>query len=127
MFLSQMPIMHLGTFTVDGRPDILISAMQACGALYVKTSAATKFIDATLASARDQLVSEFVSVYLVLHVWRCSLDTQAKAPSRAEDQVQLILAVVLLQTIGLFHQRPEQRSHSSIYHGMLIMVRAHAL
>ena len=61
MFLAQMPVMHVGTFTVDGKPSILISAMQACGALYVRTHAAMKFIDDTLASARDQLVGEFVS------------------------------------------------------------------
>ena len=60
MFLAQMPLMHVPTFTVDGKPEILISAMQACGALYVKTQAAARFIDATLASARDRLVGEFV-------------------------------------------------------------------
>lgn len=38
------------------------------------------------------------------------------------DQIYLILAVVLLQTIGLFHQQPDQRASSSIYHGMLVMV-----
>lgn len=38
------------------------------------------------------------------------------------DQVQLILAVVLIQTIGLFHQQSDQRASSSIYHGMLVMV-----
>lgn len=61
MFLQQMPIMHVATFTVTGKPSILISAMQACGALYVRTSAAMQFIDTTLALARDQLVGEFVS------------------------------------------------------------------
>ena len=73
MFLTQMPIMHLGTFTVDGKPEILISAMQACGALYVKTQAAAMFIDETLASARDQLVSEFVSRLLCSSFAPCSL------------------------------------------------------
>ncbi len=53
--------MHVPTFTIDGKPQILISAMQACGALYVRTQAAAKFIEQTLASARDQLVGEFVS------------------------------------------------------------------
>jgi hypothetical protein len=38
------------------------------------------------------------------------------------DQIQLILAVVLLQTIGLFHQDMDQRASSNIYHGMLVMV-----
>ncbi|PSR81854.1 hypothetical protein PHLCEN_2v6226 [Hermanssonia centrifuga] len=61
MFLAQIPIMHVPTFTIDGKPQILISAMQACGALYVRTQAAAKFIEQTLASARDQLVGEFVS------------------------------------------------------------------
>ncbi|KAF7795522.1 hypothetical protein EIP86_006684 [Pleurotus ostreatoroseus] len=111
MFLAQMPVMHVGTFTVDGKPAILIAAMQACGALYVRTHAAMKFIDDTLASARDQLVGEF-----------------AKIPTRWEDQVHLILAVVLLQTIGLFHQRPQQRSHSNLYHSMLVaMIRQSGL
>ena len=53
--------MHIGTFTVDGKPTYLLSAMQACGALYVKTAAATQFIQHTLASLREQLISEFVS------------------------------------------------------------------
>ena len=125
MFLAQMPIMHIPTFTVDGKPEILISAMQACGALYVKTQAAVRFIDATLASARDRLVGEFVRRTVMSdRKWRLTIWLlQAKAPTSWEDQVHLILAVVLLQTIGLFHQRPEQRAHSSIYHGMLVMVR----
>lgn len=38
------------------------------------------------------------------------------------DQVHLIIAVVLLQTIGLFHQNADQRASSHIYHGMLVMV-----
>jgi len=38
------------------------------------------------------------------------------------DQVHLIIAVVLLQTIGLFHQRADERASSHIYHGMLVMV-----
>ena len=60
MFLAQMPIMHVATFTIEGKPPVLLSAMQACGALYVKTRGAMEFINETLASARDQLVSEFV-------------------------------------------------------------------
>lgn len=48
---------------------------------------------------------------------------QAKNPTDSSDQIHLVLAVVLLQTIGLFHQLPDQRASSSIYHGMLVMVR----
>jgi hypothetical protein len=47
---------------------------------------------------------------------------QARKSTDWLDQVQLILAVVLLQTIGLFHQDMDQRASSSIYHGMLVMV-----
>lgn len=68
MFLHQMPIVHIGTFTIEGKPQVLLSAMQACGALYVKTTAAMNFIDDTLSSAREQLMSEFVSA-LYTHVW----------------------------------------------------------
>lgn len=66
VFLGQMPLVHSPTWTMENKPPILINAMQACGALYVKTPAATHFINATLASARDMLIGEFVSP--VLHL-----------------------------------------------------------
>ncbi|KAG6920065.1 hypothetical protein DXG01_010133 [Tephrocybe rancida] len=104
-FLSQIPIVHATTFTSDHKPPVLLGAMQACGALFVKTRKASLFITKTLASAREALVQEF-----------------AKNPTDSSDQIHLILAVVLLQTIGLFHQLPDQRASSSIYHGMLVMM-----
>jgi hypothetical protein len=60
-FLSQVPIVHAKTLIPEHEPQILISAMQACGALFVKTRKAALFITKTLASARDTLVHEFVS------------------------------------------------------------------
>lgn len=57
-----MPIVHGPTFSLDEKPDILILAMQACGALYVKTPTAAQFIDRTLSSTRDQIVAAFVSL-----------------------------------------------------------------
>ncbi|KAG6821024.1 hypothetical protein H0H93_007914 [Arthromyces matolae] len=104
-FLSQIPIVHATTFISEQKPPVLLGAMQACGALFVKTRKASIFINKTLASAREALVSEF-----------------AKNPTDSSDQIHLILAVVLLQTIGLFHQLPDQRASSSIYHGMLVMM-----
>ncbi|KAG6812541.1 hypothetical protein H0H92_002310 [Tricholoma furcatifolium] len=95
---------HTTTFASDHRPPVLLGAMQACGALFVKTRKASEFITKTLAAAREALVQEF-----------------AKNPTDSSDQIHLILAVVLLQTIGLFHQQPDQRASSSIYHGMLVM------
>ncbi len=56
-----MPIVHAPTFTIDNKPALLVNAMQACGALYVKTKKAGAFIEQTLATARDSLVQAFVS------------------------------------------------------------------
>ncbi|KAI0344514.1 hypothetical protein BDW22DRAFT_1056994 [Trametopsis cervina] len=109
MFLSQMPIMHIATLTLNDKPPILISAMQACGALYVRTPAAQTFIDETLSSARDLLVAEFEA-----------------NPQSIEMQTHLILAVTLLQTIGLYHQSPAQRSHSQYYHKLLVSMIRHS-
>lgn len=70
-----MPVVHIPTFSVEGKPHVLISAMQACGALYARTPAAVKFIDDTLASARDELVVEFVRIphHRVTEMLICSL------------------------------------------------------
>jgi hypothetical protein len=61
-FLSQVPIVHAKTFTPENKPQILLSAMQACGALFVKTRKAAIFITKTMVSARETLVQEFVSL-----------------------------------------------------------------
>jgi hypothetical protein len=107
---------------MDRKPPILISAMQACGALYVKTRSANNFIISTLASARDTLIGEFVSNFTSLFFVPVADCWQTRRPCDPNDHVYLILAVVLLQNIGLFHQNREQRASSTIYHGMLIMV-----
>lgn len=36
------------------------------------------------------------------------------------EQVHLVITVVLLQTIGLWHQKYEERTMSSMYHAMLV-------
>ena len=61
-FVNQMPVVHPHTWTLSRTPPLLIGAMQACGALYVKTRVANAFITSTLAQARDPLVAQFVSV-----------------------------------------------------------------
>ncbi|KAL0579758.1 hypothetical protein V5O48_002252 [Marasmius crinis-equi] len=106
VFLEQMPIVHPHTFSIEGRPPLLISAMQACGALYVKTRQAANFILNTLTAARGILVDEFARI----------------TDASSADQLNLIIAVVLLQTVGLFHQKADQRAHSYLYHGMLVMM-----
>ena len=105
-FQTQVPIVHTPTWQHKGKPVVLMGAAKACGALFVKTKNATQFVANKLAMAREDLVREF-----------------AKNPTESLDQVHLMIAVVLLQTIGLFHQRSDQRASSHIYHGMLVMVR----
>ncbi|KAF5345367.1 hypothetical protein D9758_008500 [Tetrapyrgos nigripes] len=104
-FLEQMPMVHAATFQLEGVPSLLLSVMQACGALYVKTRRASTFIMETMSAAREILEEEF-----------------AKELISSYDQLHLILAVVLIQTIGLFHQKSDLRASSSYYHGMLIMM-----
>lgn len=62
-FVNQMPVVHPYAWTVNRAPPLLVGAMQACGALYVKTRVANAFIASTLAQARDPLVAQFVRVY----------------------------------------------------------------
>ena len=62
-------MIHLPTFNPDLKPPILLSAMQACGALYVKSQSAINFVASTLASARDEVVAAFVRIlhnYLII-------------------------------------------------------------
>uniref|UniRef100_A0A0W0FWN4 Xylanolytic transcriptional activator regulatory domain-containing protein n=1 Tax=Moniliophthora roreri TaxID=221103 RepID=A0A0W0FWN4_MONRR len=106
VFSDNLPIVHTPTFGVEGRPALLLKAMQACGALFLKTRQAASFIMQTLATTRETLADEFTK-----------LDT-----GNLTESLNLILAVVLLQTVGLFHQRSDQRASSSLYHGMLLMM-----
>ncbi|KAG7439636.1 uncharacterized protein BT62DRAFT_938786 [Guyanagaster necrorhizus] len=104
-FCTQIPLVHLGSWTTEDKPLILIHAMQACGALFLKTRRAVSFITETLSSTRDAVIHDFI-----------------KVPCSLKEQDFLILAVVLLQTIGLFHQRSDFRVSSNVYHGMLVMM-----
>lgn len=101
-FCKHFPLVHPATWSADHKPSILIRAMQACGALFVKTRQAAAFIKETL-SSRNLLISEF-------------------AGKREIDRNFIILAGVLLQTVGLFHQDAEQQVTTSVYHRMLVMM-----
>jgi hypothetical protein len=59
-----MPIMHAPTWNPEGKPDYLIAAMRAAGALYVRTRRAGQFIVNTLMAARRRLNVEFVRIPL---------------------------------------------------------------
>ncbi|KZT25432.1 hypothetical protein NEOLEDRAFT_1092876 [Neolentinus lepideus HHB14362 ss-1] len=104
-FLSQIPIVHRASWSPEGKPPILLRAMRACGALFAKTDAAQQFVSETLRSSREMLISEF-----------------SHNSGNVVEQTYLMMAVTLLQTVGLFHQREDQRTSSSIYHGMVVMM-----
>jgi hypothetical protein len=48
---------------------------------------------------------------------------QSRQGCTLDDQICLVLAVVLLQSIGLVKPRPDQRALTSMYHENLVMVR----
>lgn len=105
-FLYQIPIAHRPTFRLYSLPTVLSMAMKGAGALFVRTPAASKFVHEELQLARETMIQEF-----------------AKKPSNdQQEQIYLIMAVAILQTIGLFHQKPDQRTTSTMYHGMLVMM-----
>jgi hypothetical protein len=47
---------------------------------------------------------------------------QAKNPANCIELLDTVIATCLLQTIGLFHERSDERAISNMYHGMLISV-----
>lgn len=47
---------------------------------------------------------------------------QARNPSNVTEQTHLILAVVLLQTIGIFHEQANYRASSNVCHEMVVTV-----
>ncbi|KAI0322045.1 fungal-specific transcription factor domain-containing protein [Amylostereum chailletii] len=104
-FLSHMPILHMPTWRFSGKPTVLVRAMQACGALFVKTRTSEDFVANTLATTRETLIQEV-----------------AKNTKDPQEQMYLILAGLLLQSIGLFDQNIDQRTSSNLYHGMLVMM-----
>lgn len=62
-FQTQVPIVHAATWDAKDKPMVLLGAAKACGALFVKTKTATNFVSAKLSSAREDLVTEFVSAW----------------------------------------------------------------
>ena len=61
VFLPQIPVVHTPTLRVELKPPVMLRAMQACGALFVRTRTADAFVERTLERSRDVLVGEFVS------------------------------------------------------------------
>ncbi|KAH9858511.1 fungal-specific transcription factor domain-containing protein [Lenzites betulinus] len=105
IFLHHMPIVHITTFLETRALPILVTAMQACGAMYTSTPTAAKFIEEVLANTRDTIIADLSS------------------NNKSYDEItQLTLASALLQTIGIFHRDADQRARSNVYHGMIVMM-----
>ncbi|KAH9993502.1 fungal-specific transcription factor domain-containing protein [Russula compacta] len=104
-FLPQIPLIHTPTLRFELKPPMLLRAMQACGAIFVKTPVAQAFVEKMLSTSRDLLIREF-----------------GKPSSDPRHQIHIIMTLILLQTIGLFHQDPQQRASSNMYHGMLVLM-----
>ncbi|KAF8499572.1 fungal-specific transcription factor domain-containing protein [Russula emetica] len=105
-FLPQIPVIHTPTLRFEIKPQVFIRAMQACGAIFIKTPVAQAFVEKTLGTCRN-LIRDFD---------KPSLDPKYKS--------YINVTLLLLQTIGLFHQDPQQRAQSSINHGIVVqMVR----
>ncbi|VDB95763.1 unnamed protein product [Peniophora sp. CBMAI 1063] len=104
-FVTHLPLLHMSTWTLKGKPDILIRAIEACGALFAGTSDADEFITDTIESTQDRLLRAMTNVHGDL-----------------EQQLYVILAGLLLQAIGLSRDSFENRASSNLYHGMIIMM-----
>ncbi|KAJ7645623.1 fungal-specific transcription factor domain-containing protein [Mycena polygramma] len=108
-FSTQIPVVHSATFNLADKPSYLLKAIEACGALFVRTHHASTHIRESLIVARDGLAQAFVS-----------------RETNPTEQIYLLIAVVLLQTLGLWHQKPEERATSSLYHSMVVAMIRHA-
>jgi hypothetical protein len=58
-FLPQIPVVHTPTLRFEIKPPVFIRAMQACGAIFVKTPVAQAFVEKTLGSCQE-MVRDFV-------------------------------------------------------------------
>jgi hypothetical protein len=65
-FQTQIPIVHAATWQSTEKPAVLLGAAKVCGATFVKTKAANSYVSRKLATARDDLVQEFVSTLIHL-------------------------------------------------------------
>lgn len=59
-FLPQIPILHTPTIRFDLKPPMLLRAMQACGALFIKTPVAQAFVEKTLGTSREIIIRDLV-------------------------------------------------------------------
>ncbi|KAF6747439.1 fungal-specific transcription factor domain-containing protein [Ephemerocybe angulata] len=106
-FSAEIPLIHRPTWTMEDKHPMLVSAMQACGAIYVKTPSSLAFVQRTLEYLGDNLIAEF-----------------SKPNCTLKDRFSLIMAVVLLQSWNLLSRQPDRLGTSRLFHGVVVtMIR----
>ncbi|KAH6888802.1 fungal-specific transcription factor domain-containing protein [Coprinopsis sp. MPI-PUGE-AT-0042] len=101
-FSPQLPIVHRPTWKPAGTHPMLVNAMQVCGAVYLRSDEAVTFVRRTLVYLKDNLVSEF-----------------SKPESTPRDRFSLVIAVALLQSLGLLWRQADQSASTKAFHGVL--------
>ncbi|KIJ57270.1 hypothetical protein M422DRAFT_238865 [Sphaerobolus stellatus SS14] len=105
-FSCHFPLVHEGTWRVDDKPAILLRVMQACGALFVRTTQACNFIWETLITTDKDIAQAFATL-------------QADPISDPLQQLYLAVALALLQSLAMFHENASERKVASTSSGML--------
>lgn len=70
MFSTHIPLIHRPTWTMEDKHPMLVSAMQACGAIFLKTQVSLAFVQRTLDHLGDSLIAEFVSSFSTARIMR---------------------------------------------------------
>ena len=124
-FSRQLPLIHPASWHQSGKPQILLQAMQACGALFANTRDALDFISATLYSTRQAFAYAVVRLLIVsITTGMISCLDQTTNSMDLTEQTHVVLAIILLQSLGLFHPRKHDAPvKPTVYHTTLITVR----
>ncbi|KAK7044943.1 hypothetical protein R3P38DRAFT_2881837 [Favolaschia claudopus] len=125
-FLSQVPIIHAPTGNMSLTHPLLTKAFYACGALFVPTPEAEAFVEVTMAEVGREVTQLYdatatkSSTPTTTTPTDSELNTPTITPAananvlsghQQHQDIDLILALVLLQTIQLF--RRQGQSHHS--------------
>jgi hypothetical protein len=64
VFCKQMPIVHPHTLLVANKPAVLLNAMRACGAVFIKTPNAAAYVNDVLTKSRNVILQELVNNFV---------------------------------------------------------------
>ncbi|KAK7000138.1 zinc finger protein klf1 [Favolaschia claudopus] len=136
-FLSQVPIIHAPTWNMSSTHPLLTKAFYACGALFVPTPEAEAFVEVTMAEVGREVAQLYnatttkSSTPTTTTPTDSELNTPTITPAAANanvlsghqqhQDIDLILALVLLQTIQLFRrQGPSHHSPTDGQEGIAV-------